>query len=149
MYSFKVDIDFNNLTVCLNKVKQNSLKGFQKAVKETAEGISKDAQNNIKKNSYKTGALSRSINTIYGKQGMEATIQATAAHGIFIEEGTKAHIIKPKNKKALAFSSGNKMVFAKKVKHPGTKAKPFMAPAFNKNAPEFLERLERVLDGSN
>lgn len=40
---------------------------------------------------------------------------------------TKPHVIRPKNKKALAFSIGGKKILAASVKHPGSKvpARPF------------------------
>jgi len=58
-------------------------------------------------------------------------------YGKFVEFGSPPHIITPKNKKALKFEvgkkerlSGNKkgktIVFAKKVKHPGTRPNPFI-----------------------
>jgi|TARA_R110000787_G_scaffold102984_3_gene209253 hypothetical protein len=46
-------------------------------------------------------------------------------YGSFVRLGTKPHEIRPVNAKALAFTIGNKLVFAKVVKHPGTKANPY------------------------
>jgi hypothetical protein len=40
---------------------------------------------------------------------------------VFYEEDTKAHIIQPKNAKALHFFMGGNEVFATRVHHPGTK----------------------------
>ena len=146
MYSVEFKLDYNDLRVNIEEVEKRTLIELKKAVKDTAEDIKKDAK---KKVAYKTGALSRSINTTYGKQGSEAVIKADVSHASFVEYGTRAHTIRPKNKKALAFNSGNKMTFAKKVNHPGTKAKPFMEPAFNENVPLFIKRLEDALNGSN
>lgn len=44
---------------------------------------------------------------------------------------TKPHEIRPRNKLALKFSGGNGDVFAKVVRHPGSKipARPYMGPA--------------------
>jgi len=47
------------------------------------------------------------------------------ANGIFTHN-TPPHIIKPKDKKALKFKVGNGKVFAKVVKHPGTRPNPFI-----------------------
>jgi hypothetical protein len=41
----------------------------------------------------------------------------------YVEEDTKPHVIEAKNKKSLAFKVKGKLVFAKKVNHPGTKGK--------------------------
>lgn len=149
MYKITQEADLKNIIKTLKDVEVKTTAGFRTALKQTAEDMAKDAKNNVRKNSYKTGALHRSINTVYEKQGTQAIIQATANHASFVENGTRAHTIKPKNAKVLAFNSGNKMVFTKSVKHPGTKAKPFMEPAFNKNIPNYIKRLEDVINGAN
>jgi hypothetical protein len=48
---------------------------------------------------------------------------------IFVHEGTAAHIIEPKNKKALSWSGGANVYVRKKVLHPGTKAQPYFNEA--------------------
>lgn len=149
MYKITQEADLKNIIKTLKDVEVKTTAGFRTALKQTAEDIAKDAKNNVRRSSYKTGALHRSINTVYGKQGTQAIIHSTANHASFVENGTRAHTIKPKNAKVLAFNSGNKMVFTKNVKHPGTKAKPFMEPAFNKNIPNYIKRLEDVINGAN
>jgi hypothetical protein len=87
----------------------------------------------------RTGNLARSI----GIGSVTATVAetvATANYAAFVELGTRAHIIEPRNKKALRFAPGGgatlarrprrgaSVVFAKRVRHPGTKARPFMVP---------------------
>ena len=44
-----------------------------------------------------------------------------APYGRFVEEGTRPHVISARNVRALRFSTGGSIVFAKNVKHPGTK----------------------------
>lgn len=62
----------------------------------------------------------------------------------YIEKGTKPHIIRPKNKKALAWQKGTgagslkgfgDMVFAKEVHHPGTDPRPFFSSGFFASKP--------------
>lgn len=53
-----------------------------------------------------------------------------APYGGYVERGTKPHVIEPKDKQALAFRYRGQMVIVKKVRHPGTKAQPFVRPAF-------------------
>ncbi len=52
-------------------------------------------------------------------------------YGLYVEFGTPPHLIKPKNKKALKFKKGKKgkAIFAKEVKHPGTRPNPFIRNA--------------------
>jgi hypothetical protein len=86
----------------------------------------------------RTGNLGRSIR-IGSVSPKEAQTLATASYALYVHEGTKAHDIRPKNRKALRFPadggsstlggrvrSGGKVRFAKRVRHPGTKANPFM-----------------------
>lgn len=87
----------------------------------------------------RTGNLARSI----GIASVTATVAetvATANYAAFVELGTKAHEIVPRARKALRFAvggaatlsgrprSGSSVVFAKRVRHPGTKPHPFMIP---------------------
>ncbi len=46
-------------------------------------------------------------------------------YGLYVREGTKPHEIRPKNKRALRFMMDDRVVFALRVKHPGTKANPY------------------------
>ena len=81
-----------------------------------------------------TGRLKNSIKVQVYEKGIVITM---VDYGKFVEFGSPPHIITPKNKKALKFEvgkkerlSGNKkgktIVFAKKVKHPGTRPNPFI-----------------------
>lgn len=47
-------------------------------------------------------------------------------YAFYVEFGTPPHIIRPKNKKALHWKSGGKDIFAKIVRHPGTRPQPFI-----------------------
>lgn len=49
-------------------------------------------------------------------------------YAIFVHEGTKPHIIRPKNKKGLA-NKKTGAFFGKEVHHPGTKANPYLKKA--------------------
>jgi HK97 gp10 family phage protein len=54
-----------------------------------------------------------------------------APYGGYVEFGTKAHTIRPKTPGGvLVFKMNGKTVYAKKVHHPGTRAQPFVRPAF-------------------
>lgn len=90
----------------------------------------------------RTGTLQRSIGP--GElSDTRATVRATAAHAGYLEFGTRPHVIRPRNRRVLAWSdqpgatrlSGSMRtgfrpnVFARLVNHPGTAASPFLAPA--------------------
>ncbi len=70
-----------------------------------------------------TGHLRNSIKVT--SDGMTLTI-SMVNYGIYVEFGTPPHLIKPKDKQALKFKAGGKEVFAKIVRHPGTRPNPFI-----------------------
>jgi len=54
-----------------------------------------------------------------------------APYGGYVEFGTRPHEITPKTPGGvLRFKVGNTWVYTKKVHHPGTKAQPYVRPAF-------------------
>jgi HK97 gp10 family phage protein len=60
--------------------------------------------------------------------GPDATV---APYAPYVEFGTQPHDIKPKTAGGvLVFTIGGKKVFTKLVHHPGTRAQPFVIPAF-------------------
>jgi len=78
----------------------------------------------------RTGVLRASIVAV------ENTVVAVAPYAPFVELGTRPHVIFPKNKKALRFFKDGKEIFAKKVRHPGSKPYPFMFAEMEKRARE-------------
>jgi hypothetical protein len=47
----------------------------------------------------------------------------------FVLDGTRPHVIRPRRASALRFEIGGEVVFAQRVRHPGTRANNFMARA--------------------
>lgn len=88
----------------------------------------------------KTGNLARSIHLASATRDTAVTV-ASANYAAAVEFGTKAHIIRPRRGRVLAFPAGGtarrlsgkarkggRMAFATFVRHPGTKAQPYMTP---------------------
>lgn len=63
------------------------------------------------------------------------SVVADADYASFVHDGTRPHVITPKSAKVLAFRAGGTMVFASRVNHPGTKARPFLRNALEAEAP--------------
>jgi HK97 gp10 family phage protein len=76
----------------------------------------------------RTGRLRQSIQIRI--EGNKVIIGPETEYDAYVEFGTAPHEIRPKNKKALAFKSGGNTIIVKKVNHPGTKAQPYVRPAF-------------------
>jgi hypothetical protein len=51
-----------------------------------------------------------------------------------VNDGTRPHIIRPRTKRVLKFTVGGRTVFAKMVRHPGTRARPFLDRALREVA---------------
>lgn len=85
----------------------------------------------------KTAAIASAIAPGSMKQAIRPIVSGTknAPFGIvmvdhpaagFVLNGTKAHPIFPSRKKVLRFTVGGKVVYAKRVDHPGTKPNNFL-----------------------
>ena len=115
----------------------NLKKAIRQALGKVAERIRDRA---IDEAPYKKGILKRSI-TVHDEFDNKVIISAgdgDAPYAPYVHEGTKPHLIKPKNKKALSWKGAKHPV--KSVKHPGSKPNPFLLRAAQKTAPE-IDRL--------
>lgn len=76
----------------------------------------------------KTGRLRSSINSslTLGPTGLAVTIGSSNRIALMHHEGTRRHVIVPKYAKFLVFRANGKLVMAKKVNHPGTRANPYL-----------------------
>src|ERR1035437_7243316 len=122
-----------------------------KAIMTTLANATKTEAANIltANGSVKTGNLRRSI-MVREVTDTSARVAAHASYGIFVEQGTRAHDITPNAKTALRWATsstkgfrltgrpssakGNSVgwAFAKRVHHPGSRAKPFLKPGAEK-----------------
>ena len=59
-------------------------------------------------------------------------IGSRSRYAIFVEKGTRPHMIYPVRARALRFVVDGKVVFARKVRHPGTRAQPFVKPTVDR-----------------
>lgn len=62
------------------------------------------------------------------------TIGSDVEYAPYVNDGTAPHIIRPKNAQALRFRVGGRIVYAKVVNHPGTRANPFLDRALQEVA---------------
>jgi hypothetical protein len=123
---------------------------FNKSIDKYVKGIEKKAKDAVNKGVYDAadmvfaksqeyapidkGTLRKSAVVSYGP-GPKAKIEYKATYAAAVHEGTKPHEIRPKNKKALAFEIDGKEIVVKKVMHPGTEPRPFLARAVEEVVP--------------
>lgn len=66
--------------------------------------------------------------TVRGMQA-EGAVTFTAPYAVFVHEGTRPHVIRPRRARALRFEMDGRVIFAAHVNHPGTAPNPFLANA--------------------
>ena len=140
----KIDTsEIDKFVIDLKDVSENIRSDIQKVLKKSGFNIEAKAKLNITNNgSVKTGHLRRGITTDVGN--MEVTVHTSnIKYARGVEEGTRPHIIKAKNKKALYWKGAKHPV--KSVRHPGSRAKPFLIPAFEKEKEVLVKDLEKVI----
>ncbi|QRE81831.1 hypothetical protein F1734_17335 [Rhodococcus ruber] len=92
----------------------------------------------------RTGNLGRSIQedpiVFSGPFRVTSGVTATASYAAAVHEGTRPHVIRARNARALAFpGAGGRTVFRRSVNHPGTRPRPFL-----RNAAEQVIRDEQL-----
>ena len=99
-------------------------KAPQQALAVTAEKVEDYIQSQIGKHA-KTGAMERSLTKKRVTDGwVIGHDPRVAPYAQFVHDGTRPHLIKPKpgnGKKSLRWAIGGRFIFARSVKHPGTK----------------------------
>lgn len=98
-----------------------------------------------------SGTLKRSIQWKTENSDMTGIVYQDsniANYGIYVEYGTKPHIIQALTKKVLANRREN-LIFGKIVMHPGTQAKPYMRPAYEENVDKvkgyFIDAIQEIV----
>lgn len=55
-------------------------------------------------------------------------IESNVAYAEYVHDGTRPHVIRARGR-ALRFVVGGRVVYARSVQHPGTRARPFLTRA--------------------
>jgi hypothetical protein len=142
---------------------------MRKGVTDSAKKAAQHARANHT-HKRRTGKLTSPSNLYHlleysGQQRAQAAITNVTPYARFVEYPTRPHIIRPKeghgfagplqrgqsrraitdigtHRVALRWYVGNRPVFARKVRHPGTPGFPFMRPALKVGAEAFRRRFE-------
>ena len=135
--------EIDKFVIDLKGTSEDIRSDIQKVLKKSGFNIEAKAKLNIANNgSVKTGHLRRGITTDVGN--MEVTVHTSnIKYARGVEEGTRPHIIRAKGKKALYWKGARHPV--RKVNHPGSRAKPYLIPAFEKEKEVIMKDLEKVI----
>lgn len=93
-----------------------------------------------------SGHLQQSTNWYPSGNGT-ATVYSNTDYARYVEEGTRAHVIRSRDRKALRFptGSGAGFGFVKVINHPGSKPHPFFFADFDNRVQRMQERALSVL----
>lgn len=72
----------------------------------------------------KTGRLRASINSVISQD--QSITSTNTGYGLFVDQPTQPHFIRPKIGQFLRFMIDGRMVYARQVYHPGTKGNFFI-----------------------
>jgi len=121
--------DITRLTEALNRASKESGVTTQQVLIQASNQILAEMEAKVP---VKTGNLRTSLGVkVESSRVIIGPDERQAPYGGYVEFGTGPHVIRPKTKKVLSFVVNGKRVFATKVNHPGTKAQPYVRPAFD------------------
>jgi HK97 gp10 family phage protein len=138
----KIDFELKGLEALINNIKDyeiNKKTDVSNIVKDTALKIQANAK---QRTPVKSGTLKRSIGVDIAPDEMSAEIGTNEEYAPHVEFGTSPHTITVNQANVL---SDGKQIYGKEVKHPGTKAQPFLFPAYEQEIPEYKSKLAEAL----
>jgi hypothetical protein len=109
----------------------STARSLRVAVKEGAVMIQREARRTHRFQT-RSGRLERSVEVVsLGESGASASAtvflnESVARYAEPIHEGSRPHVIRPRNRTVLRFPSGAGFSFAPSVNHPGTKPDQFL-----------------------
>lgn len=104
---------------------QAALKTMDKMASSAAKGSAMRElglllqRNIVKHTPVKTGGAKGAV-LLKGATASEARVVGAISYWPALNDGSAAHVIRPKSAKVLRFNVGSGVVFAREVKHPGT-----------------------------
>lgn len=137
-------VDTDKLVRAFESAPAKTRQIVERQVKMAVRDIREEARDNHRFIS-RSGAAEKSIQS--EASGNEGSVWLGSAVAVYQHEGTRAHIIVPRNKTALRFATGGQFVFTKRVQHPGIKADPYLFRAAEKMTPIIISRFSAALDG--
>jgi HK97 gp10 family phage protein len=118
--------DVSRLADALKQASQESGVTTQQVLVQSANHILAEMEARVP---VKTGRLRTSLSIRVDTD--KVTIGPDTPYAGYVEFGTKPHQIRPKKPGGvLMFTMGGQKVFARSVQHPGTRAQPYVRPAF-------------------
>lgn len=78
----------------------------------------------------RTGTLERRGIVVQTRKGaVEIALSEQVPYAQYVHEGTRSHVISAINGQVLRFTSRGRVIFARRVRHPGSRPDPFLYEA--------------------
>lgn len=106
-----------------------------------------DRTGNTRRNIHGGADKAPNGSVIYLAHGAQVGLYLEVGTGIYGPKG-KPFEIRPKNKKALRFTVGNQVYFAKRVNHPGIKPQPVIEPTVDANMSKIKRNVRHYWEGT-
>lgn len=143
MYEIQIE-NLEELRAAFKKAPEIVSKELEKATKDAGKLILATEKSEVP---IKTGQLRRSITLEY--KPISVSIYPTVKYALPVHDGSKPHVIMAKGK-ALVFKKDGKLIFARRVNHPGNKPNPFVERTVSKTESPvnnlFTKALENIIN---
>jgi len=142
---FSVNVDASSALRHLDMVERRILDAARIGIADVAK-IAYRAARETTLFKDRTGELRGTLDVVDSGAYRKRVI-ARSLHANYVEDGTKPHVILPKTAGGLLrFVIAGRVVFARKVNHPGTQPRPFMANAAAAGSQAMLVGLAAAVD---
>lgn len=149
--SYITTLSNEELTKCLKQIKMFDGKArlaVEKALHDGTKRIRKSAARRV---AVRSGTLKRSLRTGFSKTKLEGVVRAKQPYAHLVEFGAQACFAKPRaksGKRALKMNIGGKAVYSKSARIPERKARPFLTPAFEDEAPRIIADVKKEIENA-
>ena len=137
--NINITFDADQLLNATKKEPMIALQEINNAIKKSALKVQSLSQRSAPVN---TGALRQSIQSRF--EPLRGIVGVNAKYALYVHEGTRPHDIFPVRKRALA-NVRKGQFFGRHVKHPGTKANPFMKRSVDQAMPQITNYFKQAL----
>lgn len=143
---FRVSVSNNELSKCLREMSAwdgRARLRVEAAMKKGTRDVARQARQRV---ATRTKALKKSIKTGFSTTKLEGKVFSNLPYAHLVEFGSRATVIRPKNKKALKIPYNGSYAFAKRAKVPAKAPHPFLKPAYDYEESHILEAVRRAID---
>lgn len=146
---FVATVSNAEISKCIRAIKTYDGKarlGAEKVLQNATRRIAGGARRRV---AVASGTLKKSIKSGFSKSKLVGVVRANAPHAHLVEFGANAAIVKAKKGKALKTVVADGYKYFKTARIPKRKARPFIVPAFNAEAPKIVDELKKELSKRN